>query len=108
MAYPNDPSSPGSREPGAFANARLSSDDFERLAAAFRPSWELDDAPFAGPGSLSPADVRALQGGGTRADVRAAVAQGTNGAYPSHPSAPVAGTAAPRSVARRPPPPPPP
>jgi len=45
----------------------------ERLATAFRASWELDDAPFTGAGSLSPADVRALQGGGTHAEVRATV-----------------------------------
>jgi hypothetical protein len=82
MAYPNDPSSPAAGEHGAFANARLSPDDFERLANAFRPSWELDDAPFTGAASFSPADLRALQGGGTRAEVRA-VAQATNGGgYP--------------------------
>jgi hypothetical protein len=81
MAYPNDPSSPAPGEPGAFANARLSPDEFERLANAFRPSWELDDAPFTGAASFSPADLRALQGGGTRADVRS-VTQAANGGYP--------------------------
>ncbi len=51
--------------------ARLSTDDLDQLAAAFRPSWELDDAPFTGAGTMAPADLRALQGsGGTRADVR--------------------------------------
>src|SRR5258706_5254511 len=86
MAYPNDPSSPAPGEQGTFANAGLSPDDFERLAAAFRPSWELDEAPFTGAASFSTADLRALQGGGTRADVRT-VAQATNGG--AHP-APVA------------------
>ena len=74
MAYPGDPSGPAAKGPGAFASARLTADDFEHLAAAFRPSWELDEAPFTGSGTMSPADLQALQGGGgTHADVRAAV-----------------------------------
>jgi hypothetical protein len=75
MAYPGDPSGPAAKGPGAFASARLTPEDFEHLAAAFRPSWELDEAPFTGNGAMSPADLQALQGvGGTHADVRAAVA----------------------------------
>jgi hypothetical protein len=84
MASPADPAP---KAPAAFANARLSLDDAERLAATFRPSWELDDAPFTGAGSLSPSDLQALQGGGTHADVRA-VAHASNGTHA--PAAPAA------------------
>src|SRR5271166_642101 len=67
MAYPGSPP----KGPVPFEKAPLTPDDFERLATAFRPSWELDEAPFTGAGTLSAGDVRALQGGGTHADVRA-------------------------------------
>ncbi len=85
MASPADPAP---KAPAAFANARLSLDDAERLAATFRPSWELDDATFTGAGSLSPSDLQALQGGGTHGDVRAAAAHGSNGTHA--PAAPAA------------------
>ncbi|MGH7435721.1 MAG: hypothetical protein ACRENE_08600 [Polyangiaceae bacterium] len=94
--------------------AVLTPDDLERLATAFRPSWELDEAPFTGAGSLSPADIRALGGGGTHVDVRSAA---FSPAHTSHaPAKPVIaeepankvivdpGLVAPASV--RPPPPP--
>jgi hypothetical protein len=80
MAYRGDPSSPAGKARMPSATSPLTSEDFEQLAAAFRPSWELDEAPFTGPGALSPGDLRALQGGGTRADVRATV-QLTNGTH---------------------------
>jgi len=79
MAHPADPSPKG---PVAFTHARLSPEEADRLASMFRPSWELDDAPFTGAGTLSAADMQALQGGGVRADLRAAAAGspfGTNG-----------------------------
>ncbi|HEY3818074.1 MAG TPA: hypothetical protein VGL81_12935 [Polyangiaceae bacterium] len=69
MAHPADIAP---KTPAAFAGGRLSPEEAERLASTFRPSWELDDAPFTGPGTLSEADLRALQGGGTHADVRPA------------------------------------
>jgi hypothetical protein len=72
MAHPADIA------PKAFASGRLSPEEAERLASTFRPSWELDDAPFTGAGNLSEADLRALQGGGTHSDVRA-VAGGHTG-----------------------------
>jgi hypothetical protein len=73
MAYPGDLSNPARKSPGAVKSARLTPEDFEQLAAAFRPSWELDEAPFTGAGTMASADLRALQGaGGTRADVRVA------------------------------------
>ena len=85
MAHPADIAP---KAPAAFASGRLSPEEAERLASTFRPSWELDDAPFTGPGALSEADRRALQGGGTHADVRAvaqsgghAVAHASNGAH---------------------------
>ena len=97
MAYPGEPSGPATKGLGALAGGRLTADEFDQLAAAFRPSWEFDEAPFAGVGSMSPSDLQALQsGGGTHADVRA-VAQATataatglvNGAHaPPRPAAP--------------------
>jgi hypothetical protein len=88
MAYPGDPSGPAAKGPGAFAGGRLTVDDLDQLAAAFRPSWEFDEAPFVGAGTLSPADLHALRGGGgTHADVRAvaqaAPAPVVNGAHAS-------------------------
>jgi hypothetical protein len=79
MAYPGEPSGPAAKGAGSFAGGRLTVDDLDQLAAAFRPSWEFDEAPFAGPGTMSQADLRALQGGGgTHADIRA-VAQAPAG-----------------------------
>jgi hypothetical protein len=66
-------------------------DDFERLATAFRPAWELDDGPFTGPGTLSASDVQALHGGGPNAELRAAKAQALNGDHAA--PKPVASTA---------------
>lgn len=72
MAYPGEPSGPAAKGSGTFAGGRLTADDFDQLAAAFRPSWEFDEAPFVGAGTMSPADLQALQGsGGTHADIRA-------------------------------------
>ncbi len=71
MAHPADPAI---KAPLTFANARLTPEEADRLAAMFRPSWEFDDAPFTGAGSLTPSEIQALQGGGVRADVRAAAA----------------------------------
>src|SRR5262245_6403895 len=56
-------------EPG-----ELSPDDLERLAATFRPMWELDDAPFAPTAAtLSAAEVRELSAGGNNGAVTAAL-----------------------------------
>jgi hypothetical protein len=73
MAHPADIAP---KAPAAFASGRLSPEEAERLASTFRPSWELDDAPFTGPGTLSETDLRALQGGGTHSDVRAVAQSG--------------------------------
>ncbi len=83
MAYPGDPVAKG---PAGFEHAPLTPDDLEQLATAFRPSWELDDAPFTGAGTLSAADVRALQGGGTHVDVRAAMPNPGSPFPPSRPN----------------------
>ncbi len=81
MAHPADPAP----KAPVFAHARLTPEEADRLASMFRPSWELDDAPFTGAGSLSDADMLALQGGGgIRAEVRATAQQApgaTNGAH---------------------------
>jgi hypothetical protein len=82
MAYPGSPP----KGPAPFEKAPLTPGDFdrlERLATAFRPSWELDDAPFTGAGSLSAAEIQALQGGGTRAEVRAALLAAQTGHAPA-------------------------
>jgi hypothetical protein len=74
---------------------RLAPDDFEQLAAAFRPSWEFDEAPFTGPGSMSPSELQLLQSaGGTHADVRAP-APPTNGIHRHAVPKPTAMTAPP-------------
>ena len=86
MAYPGDPSSPdigastilGGHGPTA---ADVGADDLERLAASFRPSWELDDAPFTGAAAFSAAEVRALQNGEARQAVRKTLASSTNEAF---------------------------
>jgi len=52
---------------------RRAADHFERLATLFRPSWELDDEPLAGSGTLSGSDIRALQSSPSNAEVRAPV-----------------------------------
>src|ERR1700722_695660 len=90
MAYPGDPSGPAQKGSASFAGGRLTADDFDQLAAAFRPSWEFDEAPFVGAGTMSPTDLHALQGGGgTHADIRAAAqAPVVNGAHaPAKPAA---------------------
>jgi len=89
MAYPGNPT----KGPG-FENVPPTPDDFERLAAAFRPSWELDNAPFTGAGTLSAGDIRALQAAGPAVDLRAASTQLSNGAH-----VPPKATATPEPVA---------
>jgi hypothetical protein len=61
MSHPSDLSDPSSKDPPGSGARELTADDFERLAAVFRPSWELDDAPFTGPANLSSAEVESLQ-----------------------------------------------
>jgi hypothetical protein len=67
MAYPSDPRNP------ADARGRLTPEEADRLAAMFRPSWEVDDAPVTALGAVPGADVRASQGDGARLEARAAV-----------------------------------
>ena len=62
MTYSGDRSSPDASHAELFGSSELSLEDLERLATTFRPSWELDEAPFAGPATFSAADVRSLQG----------------------------------------------
>src|SRR5580700_8785195 len=108
MAYQGDPVPKG---PAGFENAPLTPDDLERLATAFRPSWELDEAPFTGAGTMSAADVQALQGGGTHADVRAATRM-AGSAFPPQRTVgtvePVESIVVAESAVAAPPPPPPP
>jgi hypothetical protein len=53
MANTNAPLMPG----------KLTAEQAERLAAAYRPAWELDDAPFGQGSALTMSDVDALRGG---------------------------------------------
>jgi len=48
----------------------LSIEDAERLAAAFKPSWELDDAPFAAGAPMDAAELELLSAGGVNSDVQ--------------------------------------
>ena len=75
MALPTDPPKPAGANASAFASGRLTKltvEEAERLAATFRPSWEIDETPFAPSGSFAEADFRAPRSG-TQADVRGAV-----------------------------------
>jgi hypothetical protein len=80
--------------PTASGGAGLTPDEADRLASTIRPSWELDDAPFTGPGTLSADDLQALQGGGIHPAVRAVAHDGssrshaTNGSHPPAPATP--------------------
>src|SRR5262245_5321355 len=52
----------------------LTPEEADRFAAAFRPMWELDDAPFVqAPPKFSPNEVRELSAGGVNGDVSAAL-----------------------------------
>ncbi len=73
MAFPTDPTNPAGASASALANARLTPEDAERLAATFRPSWELEDAPVSVVSALVDSDLRAMKPGRTAADVRGAV-----------------------------------
>jgi len=73
MTYSGDRSSTEMSHPILFGAAELLPEDLERLAKAFRPSWELDEAPFAGPAMFTAADVRSLQGADGRVQVRQAL-----------------------------------
>ena len=86
MAYPTDPSNPGLTSAGAFVGARITADEAERLAALFRPSWEIDEAPVAGPPPSADGDSRARLGGAAPADVRGAV-HALNGTHAPAPAA---------------------
>ncbi|MBV9949606.1 MAG: hypothetical protein JOZ69_22385, partial [Myxococcales bacterium] len=95
MAYPNDPTQAGAAAASAFQNARITPEEAERLAASFRPSWELDELSFHASGA--PAAVGAGAGAGaeeahapkpppsTSADVRSVV-QALNGTHAPAPS----------------------
>jgi len=80
------------RAPARVNGTLRSAGDLDRLAAAFRPAWELDDAPFTGAGTLSASDLQALQSSGPNAEVRAVQAL-------SEPHAPPKATATPEPIA---------
>ena len=45
-------------EQGTIERGDISTEDAEKLAASFRPSWELDDASTAiGPAALNPGTI---------------------------------------------------
>jgi hypothetical protein len=53
-------SSAGNNFPKSALGGEISPEDAERFAASFRPSWELDDAPFAAGGGLAQEDLLSL------------------------------------------------
>jgi len=91
MAHPAETAP---QAPAAFGGARLTPEEADRLASTLRPSWELDNAPFTGPGSLSEDDLRALQGGGIHPAVRGVAhdassrSHASNGSHAPPPPAP--------------------
>ncbi|MGA7124232.1 MAG: hypothetical protein WBY94_29290 [Polyangiaceae bacterium] len=72
MAVPSDPPNPAGASAAAFANARITPEEAERLASMFRPSWEADEAPVVAP-SARYDDPLVPKAGRTQADVRGAV-----------------------------------
>ncbi|MGO8993251.1 MAG: hypothetical protein ACLQVI_07970 [Polyangiaceae bacterium] len=53
--------SSGKQPDGGFEASGLSPEEAERLAAAFKPSWELDEAPFTqGNGGMDAAQIESL------------------------------------------------
>jgi hypothetical protein len=65
-AHGNFPESSAKLE-GGFEASGLSPDEAERFAAAFKPSWEFDEAPFAeGGAALRNGDLDGLEAGGVR------------------------------------------
>jgi hypothetical protein len=65
-AHGNFPESSAKLE-GGFEASGLSPEEAERFAAAFKPSWEFDEAPFAeGGAALRNGDLEALEAGGAR------------------------------------------
>jgi hypothetical protein len=109
MTYSGDRPGPLEGQRSGPAASELSPDDLERLATEFRPSWELDDAPFASGANFSAADVHALQAGDARHRIRQALVTTTDEGFLSgrrdrtsnHPPAPAAATV---RVSSRPPP----
>src|SRR5512140_3802992 len=88
----------------------LSPDDAERFAAAFKPMWELDDAPFAAtPADMSASEVRQLGTVNGNADLMAAMhapilapaAPAMAKARPQRPPAPRAAAAVPQRATGR-------
>jgi hypothetical protein len=70
----------GDGQKHGWGNGALTPEDAERFAQMFRPSWELDDAPFAAASTddtIADADMRHLERGGANAEVQATLAKGT-------------------------------
>ena len=73
MTYSGDRSGTVEGQTSGPVVSELSPEDLEQLATEFRPSWELDEAPFAGGANFSSADVQSLQGGEARNRARQAL-----------------------------------
>lgn len=70
----------GDGQKHGWGNGALTPEDAERFAQMFRPSWELDDAPFAASSAddtIADTEMRSLEKGGTNAEVQATLAKGT-------------------------------
>jgi hypothetical protein len=78
MTYSGDRSGTVEGQTSGPVVSELSPEDLEQLATEFRPSWELDEAPFAGGANFSSADVQSLQGGEARNRARQALVTTTD------------------------------
>jgi hypothetical protein len=74
MAFPTDPPNPAGASASAFAGARITAEEAERLAETFRPSWEIEETPVLLVNPHADSDSRdQSRSGRTAADVRGAV-----------------------------------
>ena len=101
MTYSGDRPGPLEGQMSGPAASELSPEDLERLATEFRPSWELDEAPFTGAAHFSAADMQTLQPGEAAHRIRRTLVTTTDEGFlsgrpnriSSHPPAPQAARA---------------
>jgi hypothetical protein len=76
MASPGDARDPPTPGDSAFTANDPAAEDLERFAQSFRPSWELDEAPFGVAPPLAPSEISQLAGNDLSGQVRALLAEG--------------------------------
>ncbi|MGD0679877.1 MAG: hypothetical protein ABSC94_31220 [Polyangiaceae bacterium] len=87
MSSAGDPPVPKARGESSMDPAEISPEDLDRLASTFRPSWEIDEAPFAAPVLLSPADMLALRANDAQPSQTPPAQAPTNGTTSAPPGA---------------------